>query len=142
MTLYRYGSSSSHVSEGECDYARALELLEDYHSASLRTHETGDEAMKNTCFGLQRGKGDFLEVNCMGHQVIHLHSDRLEYPSVIARLWAQFFYPSKICFWIESDLGEAKAVISDYFVLSRADFETKYQFGLVSRGSKAPNKTA
>lgn len=122
MKIYKYDQTLSLVELGDCDESRALAELECVYRTGLSSYGTGEEALEKSGFGLYRSERDFLEVSCSGHDAVAFHSDRLHYPSRLARLFSV-----KGRFGISVSRTRSDQVIRDYFGMSRETFEAAYQ---------------
>lgn len=119
-------NNNAKLQEGrEISLTEALVLLDEYLARSDQIFENGDLAMEKTCFSISRDKKDFLQVNCDSPDIVWFISDRLHYDmNFLLRI---FCSKTAMAFGGRKEIGIQ--VISDYFELSRASFETKYARG-------------
>lgn len=121
MDLYRLDRNLHIVKTGPCDCASALVVYEECFENSLKSYGSGEEALSSTSFGLSRSNEDFIELSCHGYNSITAYSDRLYYPSRLAKIFG-----SKHHFSIKGDKTKGKEIIQDFFGLTRQEFEDKY----------------
>jgi hypothetical protein len=122
VRLSRYNETLKMVDHGGCDESRALAELGTAYAGGLQAYDSGEEALAKSGFALSRSESDFLRIDCNGHEAIDCDSDRLIFPSKLARIFSS---KGRISF--RTDRVGAQQVIRDYFRMNRNAFEETYQ---------------
>jgi len=102
-----------------------LSLLDEYLERTDTKYKNGDEQMAATSFTISRSPKDFLHINCDGQDEVWFLSDRLVFNMhFLLRIFSD---KTNMAFGGNKTL--ALRVISDFFKLSRRDFENEYSMG-------------
>jgi len=125
MIFQKFNNDCKLVDGRDVDLKEVLDLLEEYLLRTDSKYKNGDEQMAATSFCISRSSKDFLHINCDGKDAIWFLSDRIVFDMhLILRI---FCTKTNMAFGGDKVLGVK--VITDFFNLSRADFEAEYSIG-------------
>ena len=126
VTLHRYTAKEDLDSGREINLEDLIAVFHEYRSNFNPPYDTSSDALMNCTFNVSRSSSDFVMVDIIDHDEIHLLSDRIVFPNLISRI----FSPSYISF--SAKPNEVVNVLTRYVTLPRDKFEIAYANYFVS----------
>ena len=130
MELYKYNSNLKSVLQGPIELKGAIAELKAIASKGGDVFDDETKAIPETSFTLSRSDSDWLEIATHSEGEIYFSSDR----KIFDLSWFKKLFASP-SLQFQSSVEQAHYVISDYYSLSRAEFESKYSIGYTSKDS-------
>jgi hypothetical protein len=130
LQLGRYTPHLQVTDVGPIDFTQALKELDNCFAAAGVNYADAETHLAATTLFVSRTDADFLDISCPGNNTVLILSDRV--CSTRQSVWHRWLFRTKSVFSMEIDKSTAQKVISDYFTLSREDFEQTYQRYLTS----------
>ena len=132
VSLSKYNDDESLDEGGPVLLEEMIHIFNEYLDGFEPPYKTSTDALVNSTFYASRSDRDFLMVDIVDYDEIHISSDRLIYSGWLSKL----FSASHIHFSATSN--QVVEVLTDYFSVSRKDFEDIYATHYVANIQMSP----
>ena len=136
VLLHRYTVGEKLDQGVEIELPNLLHIFHEYLANFSPPSETSEDALINATFYASRNKRDFIMVDIVDSNHIHITSDRLIYPHCFSRLYS----PGKLLF--SASPVQVPNVLTNYVQMTRDQFESRYVPYLVSDIRGTPSDLA